>query len=104
MLHIPPTNLLFLPAYQESRKKVHEEFTGKKLGEWNSMQKKKDKTERVTWLSRRTREEIVQNDNPEIPDKGELSDIPGLPWGSFVQKATQQEIHCRWHYVLHSFA
>ena len=43
-------------------------------------QAEKDKTERVTGLGRRTREDKVEsNDSPEIPDRGETSDIPGLP-------------------------
>ena len=52
--------------------------------------KKKDKTERVTRLGRRTRDSKVEsNDSHEIPDGcgvgwgggggGETSDIPGLP-------------------------
>ena len=24
---------------------------------------------------------MESNDSPEIPDRGETSDIPGLPWG-----------------------
>ena len=42
-------------------------------------QPKKDKTERITGLGRKTREEIVkwnQNDSPEIPVRGETSDTP----------------------------
>ena len=38
-----------------------EEFSGKSSGEWPSKQEKEeDKTERVTGLSRKTREEIVK--------------------------------------------
>ena len=37
-----------------------EEFSGESSGEWTSRQKKKDKTERITGLGRRTREEIVK--------------------------------------------
>ena len=45
-------------------------------------QAEKDKTERVTGLGRRTREDKVEsNDSPEIPGRGETSDIPGLPSG-----------------------
>ena len=59
MLHIPQTNHLLLIAKQESYKKAYlstkniEEFSGKNLAE-NS------KTERVTGLGRRTREEIAK--------------------------------------------
>ena len=64
MLHIPLTNLL-LAAKQEPYKKAYllmksvEEFSGKSSGEWASRQKK-DKTERVTGLNRKTREETVK--------------------------------------------
>ena len=56
-----------------------EEFSGKSSGEWTSRQKK-DKTERVTGIGRRTRgdSKVESNDSPEIPDRGETSDIPGL--------------------------
>ena len=63
MLHIPPTNLLLLAAKQEPYKKAYlltkniEEFSRKNSGEWNSKQKKNKKTERVTGLGRRKREE-----------------------------------------------
>ena len=64
----------------------YEEFSGKSSWEWASRQKK-DKTERVTGLSRRTRKKIDSkvgsNDSPEIPDSEETSDIPGLlTWGT----------------------
>ena len=44
-------------------------------------QAENDKTERVTGLGRRTRgdSKVESNDSPEIPDRGETSDIPGLP-------------------------
>ena len=66
MLHIPLTNLLLLAAKEEPYKKADllttkiEEFLGKSSGEWTSRQKKKDKTERVIGLGRRTREETVK--------------------------------------------
>ena len=62
MLHIPPTDLLLLTAKQEPYKKAYlltkniEQFSGKSLEERASRQKK-NKTERVTGLGRRTREE-----------------------------------------------
>ena len=64
MLHIPLTNLLLLTVKQEPCKKAYllmkntEEFSGKKSAEWTSRQKKK--TERVTELARRTREETAK--------------------------------------------
>ena len=89
MLHIPPTNCLLLTAKQEPYKRAClltkniEEFSGKKFRR-KGQQAENDKTERVTGLGRRTREEIAkwnQNDSHEIPDRGETSDIPGLPSG-----------------------
>ena len=65
MLHIPLTSLLLLAAKLEPYKKANlltkniEEFSRKRLGEWTSRQKK-DKTERLTGLGRRTRVEIVK--------------------------------------------
>ena len=67
MLHIQPTNLqtgtifffLFLFKAYLSTKNI-EEFSGKKSREWDSRQKKKDKTERVTRFGKRTRQEIVK--------------------------------------------
>ena len=37
----------------------------------------------ITELGRRTRgdSKVESNDSPEIPDSGEISDIPGLPSG-----------------------
>ena len=70
MLHIPLTNLLLPTAKQEPYKKAYllkkniEEFSrGKKvrrMGQQAEEKKKKDKTERVTGLGRKTREEIAK--------------------------------------------
>ena len=78
MLHIPPTNLLLPAAKQEPYKKAYlltknirrifwKKFTRK------GQQAENDKTERVTGLGRRTREDskVESNDSPEIPDRGE---------------------------------
>ena len=65
MLHISTTNLFLLTAKQQPYKKAYlltkniEEFSGKSLEE-KGKQAEKDKTERVTGLSRRTREEIAK--------------------------------------------
>ena len=65
MLHILPTNLLPLAAKQEPYKKAYlltkniEEFSGKKFRR-KGQQAENDKTERVTALGRRTREEIAK--------------------------------------------
>ena len=56
-LHILPTNLLLLAATQESYKKslsLNEKFRRK------GQQAENDKTDRVTGLGRRTREEIAK--------------------------------------------
>ena len=67
MLHIQPTSLFLQAAKQEPYEKADlltkniEEFSGKSSGEWASMEKKReDKTERVTGLCRKTRQEIVK--------------------------------------------
>ena len=71
MLHIPPTNCLLLTAKQEPYKKAYlftkniEEFSGKGLEERASRQKNK-----------RGDSKVESNDSPEIPDRGETSDIP----------------------------
>ena len=90
MLHIPPTNLLLLPAKQEPYKKAYllskilKNFLGKKSGV--GQQAEKGKTERVTELGRRLRKDIYgkveSNDSPEIQDRRGTSDIPGLPSGN----------------------
>ena len=66
MLHIPLTNLLLLAAKQEPYKKAYlltkniGIFFWKKLRRMDQQARKKDKTERVIGLGRRTREEIVK--------------------------------------------
>ena len=61
-----------------------EEFSGKSSGEWTSRQKKKDKTERVIGLGRRTREETVkwnQTTTLRFQTGGRHQTSPGLPLG-----------------------
>ena len=66
MLHIPPTNLLLLAAEQESYKKAYlltkniGRIFWKKFRRMDQQAEKKDKTERVIRLGRRTREGIVK--------------------------------------------
>ena len=66
MLHIPPNNWFLLAAKQErykksiSKRKMLKKFPEKSSGEWACRQKKKDRTEKLTGLGRRTREEIVK--------------------------------------------
>ena len=90
MLHIPPTNSLFLTAKQELCKKAYlstkniEEFSGKKFRR-KGQQAEKDMTERVTDRTRQKNKggdsKVESNDSPEIPDREKTSDIPGLPSG-----------------------
>ena len=35
---------------------------------------------------------VESNDSPEIPDRGETSDIPGLPSGVFKRSSREQDI------------
>ena len=56
---------------------------------------KKDKTEIATrTMGRRTKEEIIekwdQTESPEIPDRGETSEIPGLPSGVSESNSTSK--------------
>ena len=66
MLHTPPTNLLLLAAKQEPYKKklfLNEKYWKnflEKVQEKGPAGRKKDQTERVIGLGRRTRAEIVK--------------------------------------------
>ena len=92
MLHIQPTNCLLLTAKQEPYKKAYLltkniEFSGTEFRR-KGQQAENDKTERVTGLGRRTREEIAKwNQMTALRFQtggGETSDIPGLPSGVFT--------------------
>ena len=83
------TNSLLLTAKQEPYKKAYlltkniEEFSGKKFRR-KGQQAENDKTERVTGLGRRTKEEIAkwnQMTALRFQTGGKASDIPGLPSG-----------------------
>ena len=39
---------------------------------------------------------MESNDSPEIPDRGETSDIPGLPLGGIRRKQHILELCCFW--------
>ena len=89
MLHIPPTNSLLLIAKQEPYRKEYllpkniEEFSGKKSRR-KAQRAEKDKTEMLTGLGRRTRQEIAkwnQMTALRFQTGGETSNIPGLPSG-----------------------
>ena len=69
------------------------------LGKKKSAQKaEKDKTERATGLGRRTEggdiEKWDQTESPEIPDRGETSEIPGLPSGDHL--SYKNKPHSQW--------
>ena len=90
MLHIPSTNSLLLTAKQEPYKKKSlsltkniEEFSGKSL-EKKGQQAENDKTERVTGLGRRTREEIAKRNQMtalKFQAGGRHQTSPASLWG-----------------------
>ena len=88
MLHIPPTNSLLLAAELEPYKKAYlftkniEECSGKSSEERTSRQKTiRQKGNRTRQKNKRGDSTVESNDSPEIPDRGQTSDIPGLPSG-----------------------
>ena len=94
VLRIPPTNLLLLASKQEpyNNKKAYlftkniVEVSEKKVHQNRPAGRKKDKSERVARLGRKTREEIVKWNQMtalifHTGGVGETSDIPGLPSG-----------------------
>ena len=90
MMHIPPTNLLLLAAKQEPYEKAHfltkniEEFSGKKVRGMDKQAEKKPKNRKSNGTRQKNKRgdsKVESNDSPEIPDRGETSDIPGLPSG-----------------------
>ena len=91
-LHIPPTNLLLLAAKQELCKKAYlfmknlEEFSGKSSAKRTSRQKKKEdrKGNRNRQKNKRGDSKVESSDSPEIPDRGEPSNIPSLPSGDTI--------------------
>ena len=96
MLHVPPTTLFLLAAKQEPYKKAYlltkyiEEFSGKSLEERASGQKtiRQRKGNRTRQKNKRGDSKVDSNDSPEIPDRGETSDIPCLPSGANMKKIT----------------
>ena len=100
MLHMPPINIVLLAAKQEPYKKAYylltkniEEFSGR-LERNGPAGRKKDQTERVRGLGRKTREEIVkwnQNDSPEILDReGRHQTTPASHWGQACRDTRTQ--------------
>ena len=91
--HIPPTNLLVLAAQQEPYKKAYllteniEEFLEKVQKNGPAGRKRSDrKSKRTRQKNKRGDSKVESNDSPEIPDRGETSDIPGLPSGAIMTK------------------
>ena len=88
MLHIPLTNLLLLAAKQEPYKKAYlsmkniDEFLGKSLEGPAGRKRSDSKGNRTRQKNKRRDSKVESNDSPEIPDRGETSDIPGLPSGA----------------------
>ena len=87
MLHIPPTSLLLLAAKQESYKKAY--LLTKNIGRifWKKFRRMDQqagknpdrKGNRTRQKNKREDSKVGSNDSPEIPDRGETSDIPGPP-------------------------
>ena len=99
MLHISPINLLLLAAKQDHTKTVLtkniEDFFWEKFWRTGQRAEKKKGSDRK---SNRTRQKNVRgdskvesNDSPEIPDRGETSDIPGLPSGEERERERERE-------------
>ena len=92
-LHIPPTNLLLLTAKQELYKKAYHltknigKFSGKSLEAPAGRKRKDRKGNRTRQKNKRGDSQMESNDSPEIPDRGETSDIPGLPSGGGVMES-----------------
>ena len=92
MLHISPANLLLLAAKREPYKKAFiltkniEEFSEKSSGEWASRQEKKHdrKSNRTRQKNKKGDSKMESNDSPEIRDREETLDIPGLPSVSYT--------------------
>ena len=70
-----------------------EEFSGKKvLKNGPAGRKRQDrKSNRTRQLNKRGDSKVESNDSPEIPDRGETSDIPGLPSGGPEEQSEKEE-------------
>ena len=87
MLHILPTNVLLVAAKQKPYKKSYlltkniEEFSRKSSAEWASRQIKRydRKNRRTRQKNKRGGSKVESNDSPEIPDRGETSNVSGIP-------------------------
>ena len=81
MPHIPPINLLLLAIQKSlSLNEKYWRFYFLSSGEWTTRQKKKkkrQKSNRTRQKNKRGDSKVESNDSPEIPDRGEIPDIPG---------------------------
>ena len=77
-----------------------EQFSGKKKGEWASRQKRQDRNSNGSGQKNKTEDSKVDsNDSPEIQDKGETSDLPGLRSG---REGGGMQLDVRWMCDTHS--
>ena len=94
MLHIPPTNLLLLAAKQEPCKTAYllmkniEDFFLENFQKNGPAGKKGQnrKSNRTRQKNKRGDSKVESNESPEIPDRGETSDISSLPSGRPVMQ------------------
>ena len=91
------------------RHKNVEEFSEKKFrGTDQQAEKKIRENNRTTKKNKRRDSKAESNDSPEIPDRGETSDIPGLPSGREREstskergkKKAQSNIKCTQTYLV----
>ena len=95
------THLLTVPKKKKSHTKEPlfrtMEVKGKRSQENGPKAQTDETAERATGLGRRTKQEIYietwdQTDSPEIPDRGETSEIPGIPLGVALRTSTDQNV------------
>ena len=87
MLHIPQTSLLLLAAKLGpiSYRKILKNYLENVQKNGPAGRKKIRQKEYRTRQKNKTGDSKVEsNDSPEIPDRGETSDIPGLPSGAVM--------------------
>ena len=94
-LHIPPTNLRLLATKQELYQKKSLSLYKKILKNFLEKVQKKGpagrkgsgrKGNRTRQKNKRGDSKAKSNDSPEIPDRGETSNIPGLPSGGQTER------------------
>ena len=86
MLHIPPTNLLLIADNRSHTKKAYRLFltTSTEVRRMSQQAEKRydRKSNRTQQKNKKGDSKVETNESPEIPDRGEASDIPGLPSAS----------------------